>query len=191
MKWSLKPCQRYETEISLLALEAGEPRPATRDRAAAAQAHLENCPDCRARLDELCALTRSLKKLEKLPEVAPPEGFQMRWTSAIRQNAEPPPARARVLSSLERLLFGPRAAWGALAGIWLLVTVFRLTAPAAPRPGAVARPSLQEIVQTIKTELLADSEAGQRAEAPHAKRPQDAPRMAPPRSERKTERVSV
>ena len=177
MKWLFNKCRCYEADVSLLAVGAlaGKER-------AEVEAHLADCAACRTKLAELRNLTGELElRGKRLPQVEPTVALRRRWQTAVRQSArqEAQPKLAPMLMWLS----GRRAAWGSLAAIWVLVLVFRLSAPDAPRPAVVATApvSLREVWLALKVESREPKHRTDASDPSYEKRSH--PDTLPPRSQ--------
>ncbi|GAA4549953.1 zf-HC2 domain-containing protein [Pseudonocardia xishanensis] len=62
---------------------------------AAAMAHLQSCPGCRAELDRLAGVGDALRAL--VPPAEPPAGFEQRVLDRLERAREPRPRRGRLL----------------------------------------------------------------------------------------------
>ena len=132
-------------------LDAVGPLPA--ERRLALEKHLADCVACRAYSIELRATTGGLRHLASLP-VKPSPGFRHRWTRAVERANQPAP----LVGLLAGLLDWSRLMWrrnrrilSALAPVWVLILVFRLTSPDVGRPARItpARSPL-EIARALK-----------------------------------------
>lgn len=169
-------------------LDAVGPLPA--EPRLALEKHLAGCVACRAYAIELRATTGGLRHLGALP-LKPSPGFRQRWTRAVESASQPAP--------LVRLLAGwldwSRLMWprnrrilSALAPLWVLIVVFRLTSPDAGRPARItpARSPL-EIARALKAmDNTLTASAGWYLTAP----PRRAPAATPHGSRRSNQSVT-
>ena len=166
-------CRRWREAIRLSVCEtvAGE-------QSSGIQSHLATCPDCRRYAEELRAATAGLRWLGS-QDVEPRPGFRARWTRAVEKVARP--------SSFGETA-GALAAWGrgllqrnlrpgvAIASLWVLALVFRLSAPAVSTSTQtiVARSPVELFrMLEVHTQLLA-RQVGRQSPAPvepHSVRP--------------------
>jgi anti-sigma factor RsiW len=113
----MKSCPEFRETIALHATEALEP-----ERRFALARHLESCPDCRAYLEELEALTNVVESTlsSNIETSQLPPGFHSRLMQRVQQDAA---ARRRPrLFWLGAGLTIPRLAFGAALlclGVWL------------------------------------------------------------------------
>ena len=117
--------------------------------------HLANCAGCQVCSSELRATTEGLRHLSARP-VNPSADFRARWTTAVR-SVEQPGSLARVVAGLMEwsrlMVLRNRRALSALAPVWILILLFKLTAPdvGQPAPLTEAR-SPVEIFRALKAE---------------------------------------
>ena len=171
-------CRRHQASLSLLAagaLDASE--------RAALEMHLAGCPACRAKLAQMQHLTRGLTEAgRRFAEIEAPVSLRRRWMTEVRWSAR---ARDAIpMTLIPAWLSGRRLAWGSLAAMWMLVLLFRVSAPDGPKPASVAipPPSLRQVLQALKVN---DDKAAQRADAANPDRkPAARPEALPPRSQR-------
>ncbi len=174
-----RSCERWREQIRIRVGEgvAGE-------RAAQVQHHLADCADCRRYEEELRAAAAGLRWLADRP-ADPSPGFRERWTRAVENAAQPAGLgetgsalvawwRGLLLRNLRPIL--------AMAPLWILALVLRLSAPeVSPTPQTVNARSPVEIVRALKaSEQLLAGELGQPIATPAARR---TPHSARPRSE--------
>jgi len=102
--------------------------------------HLSTCVECRRYSEELRAATAGLRWLASRP-AEPTQGFRARWTRAVERAAHPATLGDAIeaLSAWCRgfLLRNLRPALG-VASIWVLVLLFRLSAPAVSTVSSTA-----------------------------------------------------
>ena len=178
MKTSLN-CSRWRDAIFLEACGTVEANEAAR-----VESHLAACADCRRYAEELRAASAGLRGLATR-QVEPSPGFRARWTRAVEEATRPSGVgeTATALATLWRglLLRNLRPAL-AVASLWILALLFRLSAPeVAPSTHIATARSPVEIYQALETgeRLL----AGQlERESPVRNTPQR-PRSFHPRSE--------
>jgi hypothetical protein len=154
------------------------------EQAARIQSHLAACADCRRYAGELRAAAAGLRWLADRP-VDPSPDFRARWTRAVEEAAQPRSfgETAAALADWWRglLLRNLRPAL-AIAPLWILVLLFRLSAPeVSPAPQTTAARSPVEIFRALKLseQLLA---AAPEQPIPARVAPHD-PHSAQPRSE--------
>ncbi len=174
-----RDCKRWREQIRIWVGEgvAGE-------RAAQVQHHLADCADCRRYAEELRAAAAGLRWLADRP-ADPSPGFRTRWTQAVENAARPVGLgetveamaawwRGLLLRNLRPIL--------AMAPLWILALVLRLSAPeVSPMPETSKARSPVEIFRALKaSQQLLAGELGQPIAAPAARR---TPHSAGPRSE--------
>ena len=119
-------CREYRDAIFL---DAVGPLPA--EQRLDLEKHLADCVACRAYSIELRAAAGGLRHLGALP-LKPSPGFRQRWTQAVERANQPAPL-VRFLAELvdrSRLMWlRNRRIFSALAPLWVLILVFRLTSP--------------------------------------------------------------
>jgi hypothetical protein len=147
---TVQDCSRWREAILVWVGEgrAGEQQTQLQD-------HLAACPDCRDYANELRAATIGLLSLANGP-VEPSPGFRGRWVQAVEDAARPAGAgeTAAALAAWWRglLLRNLRPAL-AVASVWMLVLLFRLTAPdVSPATQATAARSPLEIVRALEAD---------------------------------------
>lgn len=148
MKTRDETCRKCREAIILDAAGAlpAEQRPAF-------ERHLADCVDCRTCSNELRATVEGLRRLSARP-VKPSADFHERWTTAI-QNAGQPWSLAQAVAEVAEwcrlLVLRNRRALSALAPVWVLILVFKLTAPdvGQPPPMTMARSPI-EIYRVLK-----------------------------------------
>jgi hypothetical protein len=121
----------------------------------AAQEHLAGCADCRAYASQLRAMTDGLRRLSAQP-IQPTLNFRRRWMTAVETPREPEwTARFVELFTQwsQRLAQRNRWALPTLAPLWVIILLFKVTAPdvASPPPTTVAR-SPVEIFRALRSE---------------------------------------
>ena len=115
--------------------------------------HLADCVACRVYSIELRATTGGLRHLGARP-LKPSPGFRQRWTRAVERANQPAPLVRLMAEWLDwsRLMWPQnRRILSALAPLWVLILVFRLTSPDPGGPAhlAPARSPL-EIARALK-----------------------------------------
>jgi hypothetical protein len=119
----------------------------------AIEQHLANCVDCRAYSSKLRATTEGLRHLSAR-SVKPSANFRERWTTAV-ESANKSGSLVRAVAELiewsRLMVLRNRRAISALAPVWVLILVFKLTAPdvGQPAPTTMARSPI-EIFRAIK-----------------------------------------
>jgi anti-sigma factor RsiW len=178
VNWLFNKCRRQRTNISLLA-NGG----LNEEERAEVEAHLAECPGCRARFEGLKSVVGHFERLaHSLPEVTPGPGLRRRWMSAVKAGSRAD--RFPASSPLNVWLTGRRVAWGSLAAVWTLILFFRLTAPEAPKPAVVtAAPSFRELLAVLKAERQQASPRTDEGTPVPEQRLN--PGVKPPRSERR------
>jgi hypothetical protein len=152
---SVRDCSQWREAIRAWVGEG-----ATSEQAAQVQSHLAGCTECRRYAEELGATAAGLRWLADRP-VDPSPDFRARWTRAVEDVARP--------ASLGETVTALVAWWHgwllrnlrptlAVASIWILALLFRLSAPeVSPTSQATAARSPVEIYRALKTpeQLLA------------------------------------
>jgi anti-sigma factor RsiW len=117
------------------------------------QRHLANCVDCRACSIELRKMTGGLRRLSARP-VEPSANFRHRWTTGVERAKK---AGTLAQAVAEWMEWGRQIAWrnrrvlSALAPVWVLILVFKLTAPDMGHPASMAMArSPIEIFRAVK-----------------------------------------
>jgi hypothetical protein len=130
------------------------------EQTAALQRHLAACPDCREYAGSLRAATSGLRWLASQP-VEPGPNFRRRWRAAVVEQAQPAGFGEWAGSILDwccwRLRRNRRPLL-ALAPVWVLIFLFKFTAPeVSPAGNATVAHSPAEIFRALKaqTQLLA------------------------------------
>jgi hypothetical protein len=113
------------------------------EEAARVETHLAGCAECRRYANELRAATGGLRWLASR-EVEPSAGFRACWTRAVAEAAPPGSPGDSVTALLDWCREAWRRNWRpalAMACLWLLALMFRLSAPgvASPAAATVAR----------------------------------------------------
>jgi hypothetical protein len=179
MRISSTDCDRWREAIRAWVGEV-----AAGDQSAQIQNHLAACADCRRYAQELRAAAGGLRWLAEQP-VEPSPGFRARWTRAVEDAARPTglgETAAALAACWRELLFRNRRPALAIASVWILVLLFRLSAPdVSPTTQTTAARSPVEIYRALKApERLLAGELGQPIAAPAASQK---PHSARPRSE--------
>ena len=150
MKTPDQACRKCREAIRLDAGGAlsAEQRPAV-------EQHLADCADCRAYSSELRLMTGGLRRLAARP-VEPGPNFRARWTSAVRESSQPGPlaeAGAALIEWGRQMVLQNRRVLAALAPVWLLIVLFRITAPDVGNvpPTTMARSPI-EIFRALRVE---------------------------------------
>jgi hypothetical protein len=119
------------------------------------QNHLAACPDCRRYAEQLQTAAAGLRWLADQP-AEPSLGFRARWTRAV-EDASQPAGMGEDVTTLAAwwralLLRNLRPALG-VASLWVLVLLFRLTAPELSTASSttIARSPL-EIVRALEAD---------------------------------------
>ena len=120
------------------------------------QTHLAGCSGCRSFANELHAAAADLQALGS-QDVEPAPGFRARWTAAVndaRRPAHSSPTWAEVVDWCRSLLQRNRKPLFALAPVWVLILLLKVTAPSieATNTQIVSR-SPGEVVSLLKAEL--------------------------------------
>jgi hypothetical protein len=126
MKTPAAACQKCREAIRLGVMDA---LPA--EQRAAVDQHLAACADCCAHEQELRAAATGLRRLATRP-VDPSPHFRARWTAAVKRAESPGPlaeAVARFVGWSRQVVWNHRRALAVLAPVWLLIFLFRFTAP--------------------------------------------------------------
>jgi anti-sigma factor RsiW len=101
------------------------------EQQAAMEQHLTECIDCRNYARELRETTEGLQRLS-CRSVEPNPNFHARWTMAIQTSDQPAPL-ARVVAEWiawsRGMVLQNRRILAALAPVWLLIFMFKVTAP--------------------------------------------------------------
>jgi hypothetical protein len=130
MKTPAGTCEKCREAIRLGVMDA---LPA--EQRAAVDQHQAACADCRAYEQGLRAAAAGLRRLATRP-VEPSPHFRARWTAAVRR-ADAPGSLAETLAVLaawsRQFVWANRRALAVLGPVWLLILVFRLTAPEVGR----------------------------------------------------------
>ncbi len=176
---TVRDCSRWREAIRAWVGEG-----AAGDQPAQLQSHLATCGDCRRYVQELRAAAAGLRWLAARP-VDPSPGFRARWTRAVEDAARPAglgETTADLLAWWRELLLRNLRPALAVASIWILALLFRLSAPeVSPTTQITAARSPIEIYRALKSpEQLLAGELGQPIAAP-ATSPK--PHSARPRSE--------
>jgi anti-sigma factor RsiW len=164
----MKSCPEFREAIALHATEALEP-----ERRSALTRHLESCADCRARLEEMEALTNAVgSTLSSNTEASQlPPGFHSRLMRRVQEDAA---ARRRPrLFWLGTWLTIPRLAFGAAVlclGIWLWTSretrsPHDLIVRHSPRTNGVVRPPRPAAAPLPALSLLSMSRAWNESDA--------------------------
>ncbi|HXP59294.1 MAG TPA: hypothetical protein VN829_02330 [Dongiaceae bacterium] len=98
--------------------------------------HLAHCTDCQAYSKQLRAAAEGLKQLS-WRAVRPSANFRERWTGAVESSGRPGSLAQAVAELIERgrlMVWRNRRALAALAPVWVLILVFKLTAPDVGKP---------------------------------------------------------
>jgi len=178
MKSPAPACQKCREAMRL---EAGGALPP--EQRAAAEQHLAACADCRGYECALRTATNGLRHLAT-PRIEPSPGFRARWTSAVKQADQTSPLAETVAALVawsRQWVWHNRRVLAALAPVWMLILVFRFTAPDVGKPAetTVAR-SPVEVMLAIgvkqNTQIAFDRSPPQP--------PQPNPPAAAPRSDR-------
>lgn len=115
--------------------------------------HLANCTDCQAYTKQLRAAAEGLKHLSWRP-VRPSANFRERWTAAVESSGRPGSLAQAVADLIERgrlMVWPSRRALAALAPVWVLILVFKLTAPDVGKPSpATMACSPVEVFRALK-----------------------------------------
>ena len=120
----------------------------------AMEQHLANCADCQARSNELRGATEGLRRLSERP-VKPSANFRERWTTAVQSAGRPGSLEQAVAEWMEwsrLMVLRNRRVLSALAPVWALILVFKLTAPDVGRPPTTLARSPVEIFRALKAE---------------------------------------
>ena len=159
------------------------------EEAARVEAHLAACAECRLYAEKVQATAAGLHWLGS-GEVEARPGFRARWTRAVEEAARP--------SGFGEMA-GALVAWGrgllqrnlrpglAIASLWVLALVFRLSAPAvSPSTQATVARSPVELFRALEvhTQLLA-RQVGRQSPAPvepHSVRPRSEGPPSQPRA---------
>lgn len=175
----VQDCGRWREAIRLRVCGALET-----EEVAPVEAHLAACDKCRLYAEELRAAAAGLRWMAD-QQVAPTPGFRARWTRAVEAAARPAglgeTAAALAAWWRELLLRNFRPAV-AVASLWILALLFRLSAPdVSPTTQMTAARSPVEIFRALRApqQLLA-GELGEPIPAPVAPHK---PHSARPRSE--------
>lgn len=119
----------------------------------ASETHLANCVDCQAYSKQLRAVAEGLKHLSGRP-VRPSANFRERWTAAVESSGPPGSPAPAVADLIERgwlMVWRNWRAWAVLAPVWVLILVFKLTAPDVGKPSTAAMAcSPVEVFRTLK-----------------------------------------
>jgi hypothetical protein len=146
-----KPDQNCQNCREAIMLDAVSALPA--EQRVAIEQHLAGCVDCRVRASELRGTTGNLRRLSERP-VRPGTNFRNRWITAV-QSANQPWSLAQAVAGWMQwgrlVVLQNRRAMSALASVWVLILVFKLTAPdvGQPPPMTMAR-SPVEIFRALK-----------------------------------------
>jgi anti-sigma factor RsiW len=179
VNWLFNKCRRYEASLSLLA--AGALDASERE---ALETHLTGCPACRTKLAQLQHLTRSLTEAgRRFAEIEAPLSLRRRWMTEVRGSAR---ARHSVpMPIIPAWLSGRRLAWGSLAATWMLVLLFRVSAPDLTKPAVLtsAPPtSWREVLLALQVDKPVPSHRADAGRTAPLK--QTPPHAPPPRSQR-------
>jgi hypothetical protein len=147
---TVQDCSRWREAILIWVGEGFEG-----EQHAQLQDHFAACPDCRDYARKLRAATIGLRSLADRP-VEPSPGFRGRWVQAVEDTTRPAGAgeTAAALATWWRglLLRNLRPAL-AVASVWILVLLFRLTAPdISPATQTTAARSPIEIVRALEAD---------------------------------------
>ena len=135
------------------AIEVGAVGALPAEQPLAVEEHLARCVDCRAYSTNLRATARGLRRLSAQP-VRPSAGFHRRWTRAVESTRQPGPlwrAFAELPEWSRLALTRNRRVMSALAPVWVLILLFRLTSPDVGKPAhtTLARSPI-EIFRALK-----------------------------------------
>lgn len=121
-------CRRHRETLCLAACGV-----VSRGEAAAFWAHLESCPACQRRFDEVARLTRRGHALAaETLEVAPSPFLSARWETRLReQTPQSPQTTGQPAADVGALALRP--AWAGLALLWVLIALLRVSAPTIER----------------------------------------------------------
>ncbi|HOX58343.1 MAG TPA: zf-HC2 domain-containing protein [Candidatus Paceibacterota bacterium] len=152
---TVKDCRTWQEAIRSWIGEG-----ATGEEASRIQEHLAGCAECRRYTEELRAAAAGLRWMAERP-VEPSPGFRARWMRAVEEAAEPRgfgEIMAAVAGWWRGLLLENLRPALAVSSVWVLILVFRLSAPeVSPTTRTTAARSPAEIRQVLKIqeELLA------------------------------------
>jgi hypothetical protein len=150
MKTLTQACRKCREAVRLDAFGASSP-----EQHSAIEQHLLACADCRCYAGEVRAATEGLRHLAART-VEPSPHFRARWTSAIETADQPgplPQALAALIEWSRLMVLRNRRAMAALAPVWILILVFRLTAPdVGSVPPTTMACSPIEIFRALKAE---------------------------------------
>ncbi len=149
-----RECRRCRQAIDLWVGDSQVAKPAPE-----IESHLTSCGECRRYAEEHQAATAGLRWLSTR-RVEPTPGLRSRWTTAVEEAAKPSgvaEAGVALLAWGRSLLLRNRKPLLALAPVWILIVLFKISAPAA-RPPTVAARSPFEIFHILKAQeqLMAD-----------------------------------
>lgn len=140
----IQGCWRYQRSISLLAADV---LASPHDRARVGR-HLDRCPVCRRRFEELRWLAAVGGSMDHLPPPAVPSPFlEARWSRRVRLEdggVRPVPGRCGWGRGGE-----VRRGAVALGAIWLLILFFRVTTPGGGETSPEPRPVTWKEVRMV------------------------------------------
>ena len=144
-------CQQCRQAIRLQLEGASAP-----EQTAQIETHLADCSACRSHANEVRAAAAALQALGS-QEIEPRPGFRARWTAAVNEARQPvrsAPAWVEVVEWCGSLLQRNRKPLLALAPVWVLILLLKVTAPGIEATNAqtVSRSPI-EVVSALKAEI--------------------------------------
>jgi len=185
VNWIWNRCRRYRRDAALLASGV-----LTDAEKTAVAAHFAKCGTCRRQYQALAIVGGRLDALgARLPAVEPTTALRTRWTNAVKAETRPPTMTvAKPRRWWDWWLASKRPACAGLAGVWLLILFFHVTAPELPpvshRSVAVAP---RELLIALRAKLDRSS-IPQEAVEPPPIRPDKSGRPLP-RSDRRRDQM--